>query len=90
MRYFDASRIVLISKAVLEGHVELWVDTGGADGPSVFMTDSYDEGGLVELVMQARMNPAEFMPSRYVGKGEEAEPTSTGSLRWKANPERKK
>ncbi|QJD54418.1 hypothetical protein P9A28_gp32 [Sphingomonas phage Eidolon] len=84
MRTFDASRIVMI-----ETHNEIpdetvfWFDDGFQG--YALTTDSYDVGGLVELVMQARMNPDEFLPSRYVGKSEGNEPSSTGSLRWKAN-----
>lgn len=81
-RYFDANRIGLVSKARLEGHVEFWVELGGMEGPSVFITDSYDVAGLVEVIMQARLNPAEFMPSRYVGKGVSEELGSTGSSHW--------
>lgn len=68
MRYFDANRIVCVSPSKLEGHVELWFDDGSVDSPAVFQTDSYDAGGLIELIMQARMRPAEFLPSLYVGK----------------------
>lgn len=82
MRYFDASRITLISPARLEGHVEFWLDDGSAE-PTVFMTDSYDCGGLVELVMQARLRPAEFLPSLYVGKSAKAD-DQPNSVQWAA------
>ena len=81
-RWFDAAAINVICEA--EGKTtfmffDLW-----------YVVSGFGVIELVEAVMQCRMNPAEFLPSRYVGKGEEVEKTSTGSLRWKANPERKK
>lgn len=84
MRHFDASRIVCVCPSKLPGHVEFWFDDGSVDSPAVFQTDSYDVGGLIELVMQARLTPAEFLPSRYVGKGENVELGSTGSFHWSA------
>ncbi|QJD54536.1 hypothetical protein [Sphingomonas phage Kharn] len=83
MRYFDASRIVVVSPGPLDGHVSFSVDEGGYEGPSVYMTDSYDCGGLVELIMQARMRPAEFLPSLYVGKRAKPE-DGPNNVAWSA------
>lgn len=77
-RCFDASKVGLIAETDAAGFT-LFTFEGVA-----FVTDSYDQSGLVELIMQARMNPGEFLPSRYVGKGEGEEIGSTGSLRWSA------
>jgi hypothetical protein len=88
MRYFDASRIVMISPARLEGHVEFSVDDGGYEGPSVFVTDSYDCGGLVEAIIQCRMHPAEWLPSRNVGKPAKAE-AKDNSVQWSAQDREK-
>ena len=81
-RWFDAQAINVICD--MEGKttfmfIDLW-----------YVVEGFAPVELVEAVMQCRMNPAEFLPSRYVGKGEEVEPSSTGSLRWKANDKRKK
>lgn len=82
MRYFDANRITLVGPARIPAHVEFWFDDGSAE-PSVFMTDSYDEGGLIELIMQARLRPAEFLPSLYVGKKAKAE-DGPNNVQWSA------
>lgn len=81
-RFFDANRITLISPGRIEGLTEFWFDDGGAE-TNVFMTDSYTPEGLVEVVMQARLRPAEFLPSLYVGKKALAD-DAPNSVHWSA------
>ena len=81
-RWFDAAAINVIAE--LDGKTtfmffDLW-----------YVVDGFAPVELVEAVMQCRMNPSEYLPSRYVGKDDKPEPTSTGSLRWQANAARKK
>jgi len=91
MAYFDAERIVKVANVEGEEGCMFWFCDGDVGGALPYTTPSYDAGGLIELTMQARMHPAEFMPSRNVGKtDDDVEIGSTGSLKWSANERRKK
>lgn len=87
-RYFDAHRIIAVSPGRLEGYVELQFDDGGYEGPAVYMTNEHDAPGLVELVMQARMRPAEMLPSLYVGKRAAAD-DNPNNVHWSAKDREK-
>jgi hypothetical protein len=90
MVYYDANHVVKVVELEGEEGCMFWFYDGDVGGALPYTTPSYDAGGLIELVMQARMHPAEFMPSRNVGKKAEADEIgSTGSLKWSANEKRK-
>lgn len=79
--YYDAIRIVKVAKNETDKGCVFWFDTGA--GVEVYETPTYDCGGLIELIMQARLRPAEFMPSLYVGK--KPKPDDNGnSVAWSA------
>lgn len=80
MRYFDASTIVCVADNASGGAV---FAVARPDGTIWHHTPSYDAGGLIELIMQARLRPAEFLPSLYVGK--KPKPDDNGnSVAWSA------
>ena len=79
--YYDATRIVKVAKNEQAEGVVFWFDTGA--GVEVYETPTYDAGGLVELIMQARLHPAQFMPSANVGKSAKPEP-QPNSVAWAA------
>lgn len=85
--YYDASRIIKVTDNVTtdEGCV-FWFDTGA--GVEIYEAASYDAAGLIELVMQARMRPAEFLPSLYVGKSAPAD-DQPNSVHWSAKDREK-
>lgn len=94
MAYFDATRIVKVAENPLKQGDEagclFWFHDGDVGGALPYETPSYDVGGLIELVIQARLHPAEFRPSVNVGKRKpEDEPGSTGSLHWSAKDREK-
>lgn len=66
--YYDANRIIKVANNETGEGCVFWFDDGCADGASAYEAPSYDCGGLIELIMQARMRPAEMLPSLYVGK----------------------
>lgn len=88
-RYFDAHRIIVVSPGRLEGYVELQVDDGGYEGPAVYMTNEYNCADLVELIMTARMRPAELLPSLYVGK-RAAPDANENNVTWSAKDNKEK
>lgn len=80
--YYDASRIVKVTNNVTTGEgCVFWFDTGA--GVDIHETPSYDAGGLIELIMQARLRPAEFLPSLYVGKRAKLE-DGPNNVAWSA------
>ena len=83
MVYYDAHRIIKVTDVDVDEGCVFWLDEG-MDGTNVYDAPSYDAGGLIELVMQARMRPAEFLPSLYVGKKVAPEP-NPNSHHFKAN-----
>lgn len=78
MRYFDATAIRRIQRDDASGYTVFMVE-----GDGEYATETYDCGGLVELAMQARLRPAEFMPSLYVGKKAPAD-DAPNSVHWSA------
>lgn len=70
--WFDAHRIVRISEHPLDRPGEegcmFWFHDADVGGALPYQALSYDAESLVELVMQARLRPAECLPSLYVGK----------------------
>lgn len=86
MRYFDANVVRQVELDEASTFTAFAVEEGNAW--SWYVTDSYDCGGLVELVMQARMRPAEFLPSLYVGK-KAAPDDAPNSVQWSAQDREK-
>lgn len=71
MIYFDASRIIRVAANPAsddESGCLFWFHDADVGGALPYETPSYDCAGLIELVMQARLRPLEFLPSLYVGK----------------------
>ncbi len=87
--YFDANRIVKVADNPNGEGVMFWFDDADVGGAMPYEAISYDCGGLIELIMQARLHPAQFLPSVNVGKGEDGpKRESTGSLHWSAKDNR--
>lgn len=85
--WFDAHRIVRISEHPLDRTDEegcmFWFHDADVGGALPYQALSYDAESLVELVMQARLHPAQLLPSVNVGKSAPAE-TQPNSVAWSA------
>ncbi len=89
MAYFDVHRIIKIADNPNGEGVMFWFCDGDVGGAMPYEAISYDCGGLIELVMQARLHPAQMLPSNNVGKGDDGPAReSTGSLHWSAKDNR--
>lgn len=84
MEYFDASRIIKIAANPDGEGCLFWFDDSDVGGAMCYEAISYEPDGLVELALQARLHPAQFLPSLIVGKDNDDTPSSTGSLHWSA------
>lgn len=81
---YDANKIICIGDFVEPGNEGCgFVFEAGCEAHNL-IAPTYDEAGLVELVMQARLNPNAFLPSNNVGKDKAVELGSTGSHHFSA------
>lgn len=78
--YFLAENIVrIVPNPNGEGSLFVFCE----DDVVTFETPSFDPSGFVELVMQARLRPKEFLPSLYVGKKPKPD-DQPNSVQWSA------
>lgn len=88
--YFDATRIVKIADNPLGEGALFWFHDGDVGGALPYDAPKLDKNDLIELVIQARLHPAEFRPSVNVGKRKpEDEAGSTGSYHFSAKDREK-
>lgn len=87
MVYYDAHRIIKVTDVDVDEGCVFWLDEG-MDGTNVYDAPSYDAAGLIELIMQARMHPAQMLPSVNVGKPAKPEQRDN-SVQWSAQDREK-
>lgn len=83
MMYYDASRVIKVTDNELDEGCIFWFHDADVGGALPYEAPSYTAAGLIELVMQARMRPAEFLPSLYVGKSAPAD-DNPNNVSWSA------
>lgn len=84
MDYYDAHRIIKVTDNVTTGEgCVFWFHDADVGGALPYETPSYTAAGLIELVMQARLRPLEFLPSLYVGKQAPAD-DNPNNVTWSA------
>lgn len=89
MAYYDVHRIIKIADNPDGEGCMFWFDDSDVGGAMPYEAISYEVGGLIELVMQARLNPHEMLPSNNVGKRDDRPAReSTGTLHWSAKDNR--
>lgn len=86
--YFDASRVIKVTDVDVDKGCVFWFHDADVGGALPYDAPDFSAAALVEAVMECRMKPAEWLPSRNVGKAKHVEP-SPGNHTFRAQDAKK-